>query len=378
MFFWVLIILLINAVVTFAYVASSGVDPSTVWGMLSMSFIFCVGISQAGVVFSVIMRLTKSGWGRYYSRLGEILTLSFAPVTAITFAVIYIGGMEHLFYWAAPAEHGPHGGGHVSPWLGKGLFLFRFVVTMALFYLASFIYFRKARAEERAGGSISEKANICGAFVLVFYVLANTNFAWEFGMTIIKHWESSIFAPYFWCANLLAGLCFIFLTSLYFIPRPAGEAVDKNLVHAMSKTLFGFVLLIIYLFWSQHIILWYGNLPVRTGPIVRQMSDEYGIAFRLMILTILVVPFLSLLFMRVKRSATALSVVAFILCFAVLVNRYLMVIPVYSDSRPSAVAFWAGAALVVGGVASILLSVKVFTKLFPAVTMTTGVIKKGH
>ncbi len=212
MFFWVLIILLVNGVVTFAYVASSGVDPSTVWGMLSMSFIFCVGVTQAGVVFSVIMRLAKSGWGRYYSRLGEILTLSFAPVTAVTFAVIYIGGMEHLFYWAAP--DGGHSGGHVSPWLGKGLFLFRFVVTMALFYLVSYIYFLKARAEERAGGSISEKANIWGAFVLVFYVLANTNFAWEFGMTIIRHWESSIFAPYFWCANLLAGLAFRFLASL--------------------------------------------------------------------------------------------------------------------------------------------------------------------
>jgi hypothetical protein len=299
----------------------------------------------------------------------------------VTFLVIYLGGMEHLFYWAAPvSESASHGGGHISPWLSKGLFFWRFVITMALFYIMSYIYFRIGRAEENEivdPYHKKERSNIAPALVCFFYVIVNTNLAWEFGMTIIKHWESSIFAPYYWCANLLAGTAFLFLISLRFIPRAPGEEVDKNLLDSIGKVMLGFVLLVTYMFWSQHIVIWYGNLPARTGPLFKQMSEAYGPAFTLMILMIAVVPFFALLFRRIKLSVRSLSVIAVVICFGILINRYLMIIPVYSDGDLSASAIWAGIALVIGGVSAALLSVKVFLQLFPDIPVTTGKMK-GH
>jgi hypothetical protein len=196
-------------------------------------------------------------------------------------------------------------------------------------------------------------------------------------MTIIKHWESSIFAPYYWCANLLVGTAFLFLTSLYFIPRTPGEELDKNLLDSIGKVMLGFVLLVTYMFWSQHIVIWYGNLPARTGPLFKQMSEAYGPAFTLMILMIFVVPFFALLFRRLKLSVRSLSVIAVVICFGILINRYLMIIPVYSDGDLSASVIWAGIALVIGGVSAALLSVKVFLQLFPDIPVTTGKMK-GH
>ena len=42
--------------------------------------------------------------------------------------------------------------------------------------------------------------------------------AWDFGMMIIRHWESSIFPPYYWVGNLFAGIAFLFLISCALIP----------------------------------------------------------------------------------------------------------------------------------------------------------------
>ncbi|GMR04113.1 MAG: hypothetical protein BMS9Abin23_0002 [Thermodesulfobacteriota bacterium] len=380
MLFWILIILLIHGIGSFAYAVVSAADSTTAWAMFSMSFVFLLGITQTGAAFSAIMKISKSGWGSYYSRLGEILNLSFIPVVIVMFLVIYFGGMEHLFYWAAPHAEGA-AGEHVSPWLGKGLFFWRFFITQALFYLASYIYFYRGREDERKReltGSSKGMTNIPPAFVCIFYVIANTNLAWEFGMTAIKHWESTIFAPYFWSGNLLVGTAFLFLISLHFLRRAPGIGHDKNTLDSMAKVLLGFALLVIYMFWSQHIVAWYGSVPARSGPVFKQMRGVFSPAFTLMILGVFFLPFLALLYRRFKQSANALAVVAVIIIVGMLANRYLMIIPIYTDGDVSAAANWAGVALIAGGISAALLSIKCFLLLFPEVTVTTAIVKKGH
>jgi len=382
MLFWILIILVVHGGAAFAYAVATAPDHGTAWAMFSMSFIFCLGITQTGVAFSAIMRITKSKWGMSFGRLGEILTLSFIPVVAIMFAVIYLGGMEDLFYWAAPHAEGVAAHGrHISPWLGKGLFFWRFVITTSLFYLASYVYFSMGRREEverKLLGTSKKMSNVAPAFVCFFYVIANSNLAWDFGMTAIRHWESSIFAPYFWSGNLLSGSAFLFLISLIFIARDKTEKYDKHVMDAVGKLLLGFVLLVTYMFWSQHIVIWYGGLPARTGPLFKQMRGAYGAPFVLMILAILVVPFLALLFRRLKLQLNGLVVISIVVIGGILINRYLMIVPIYSDGDISAPSAWAGIALVAAVISAALLSVKCFTLLFPDVTLSPCPVKKDH
>ena len=102
MLFWALIILLLNGIISFVYTIQTTTNTINLWALLAVNFVFFLGITQTGIVFSAIMRISKSGWGRHFSRFGEILTLSFIPVAVITFIIIYIGGVDHLFYWAHP------------------------------------------------------------------------------------------------------------------------------------------------------------------------------------------------------------------------------------------------------------------------------------
>lgn len=370
MVFWVLIVVFLNGVVSYVYGLSVADETTNLWAMLAVNYVFLAGITQAGVVFSAIMRLTKSRWGMHFARLGEVMTLSFIPAAVVMFLVIYMGGLDHLFYWAPGAHSAGHGMKHISPWLGTERFFWMNVFTIVPFYVVSYLYFRAGRVLEsglETSYDAGKRAKVLASFVLVFYIILNTNMAWDFGMTIIPHWESSIFGPFFWCANVLLGTAFLFMTATCFIPRAPGAGMNKAHLDPMGKMLTGLVLLWIYMFWSQHMVLWYVNIPGRMEPIFKQMRGNYTVIFAVMILTIFILPLGALVFKRTKLSGPGLFVVSALVCIGVWISRYLMILPVFSDGSEAVIATWPGISLIFGGVAAVLLSLIFFFRLFPEV-----------
>jgi len=384
MFFWVLILLLANGIVTFAYTASTTVEPDKVWAMYATTFLFIMGLSQFGIVFSAIMRIAKSSWGKYFNRLGEVLTLSTIPFAVITLVILIIGGTDHLFYWAPGAHGAGHGaaagGHHLSPWLNEKFFVGRYIVTWVLFYLISWVYFSGCRTEELKGPDVpglKSRLNILAGFVMFFYVWANTNLAWDYGMMIIRHWESTIFPGYFWVGNIFAGAAFLFIISFYFLKRKQGQPMEKWILDCMGKFLMGFTLTWVYMFWSQHIVIWYGDLPIRTAPHFKLMIGPFQPIFIVMILTLFIIPFLTLLQRKIKLCSASLYSVALIICIGLWINRYLMVIPVFSDGTESVFFSWTGISLTAGGIAGIFLSIIFFRKIFKNIPISTYVQGAG-
>ncbi|MBI5642554.1 MAG: hypothetical protein HY954_03655 [Deltaproteobacteria bacterium] len=384
---WILLALLANGIISFAYTVSVAPESATLWAMLSTTFLFYLGITQTGIIFSAFMRIAKSEWGKLFSRIGEILTLSFIPVAFVTFIIIYIGGTDHLFYWAkaaAPA-HGEHSAAsaahHISPWLRKDLFLWRTLISMAAFYIMSYVYFATARTEEKGHGSacIESKLNIMAGFVMFFFVATNTNTAWDFGMMIIQHWESTIFPPYYWVSNVFAGVAFLFIFGNKILAKYANIKLEhrKETLDFMGIMLLGFTLTWIYMFWSQHIVIWYGDFPALTKPLIDRMSGNYFYIFILMLVTVFLVPFLAFLYRRVKLSINALLFVAFVICIGVWISRYLMIIPVFSDGSENTFLSWTGVALILSGLSATIISFLAFLKLFPGVSITTFTEKHG-
>lgn len=364
MIFLILLAVLLNGVISFAYSVSAGGDTTVSWAILAVNFVFYLGITQTGVAFSAIMRLAKSEWGTHFSRLGEVLTLSFMPVAAIVYIILYIFGVDHIFYWANPEKF--HG--HISPWVGRGLFFWRNVIANALFYIASYLYFSSGRREEDQSHpreELKKRRNILAGVVCFFYVIANTMIAWDFGMMIIPHWDSSIFPPYFWSGTLLSGTVFVFLMSLLFTPGGPGKNMDKEILDSMGKVFMGLVLLWAYMFWSQHIVLWYANLPHMMEPVFRQMRGNFAPTFIFMVFTLFIIPFFALLFRRIKLSPNAMAIIAGLIFAGMWVSRYLMVLPIFSDGGDWIIMSWTNISLVFGGLSSTVLSLAVFFRFFP-------------
>lgn len=354
--FWLLIILFLNGIISFVNDVKATPEPTKLWAFLAVNFVFFLNVSQTGIAFSAIMRIVKSEWGRYYSRLGEILTLSFIPMAVTIFYVLYSEGIDYLFYLAP---------------LSKGSFLWRHIITMAIFYIVSYIYFRTGRIEEkgvRVTYNIKRRLNLLASMVIASFVITNTNTSWDFGMTIIPNWESSVFPPYFWVGSIYAGTAFLLIAAIMFIRPKPENSLNKEHLSPIGKLLLGYAMLWIYMLWSQYIVIWYEDLPDLTEPLFRQMGGNYRLTFFIMIVSAFALPFIALIQRGIRHSSRAMFIVASIVCIGIWTNRYLMILPVFSDGSIPIVPTWTGISLIVAGPAASLLSIIFFFILFPGVT----------
>ena len=72
-----LITIFLVGVASFVY-GLSNADVKPDFALLTVSYLFLLGVSQVGVVFTAILRLVESDWGKPWYRLAELSTLATA------------------------------------------------------------------------------------------------------------------------------------------------------------------------------------------------------------------------------------------------------------------------------------------------------------
>ncbi len=307
------------------------------FGLLIVSFLFLMGVSQAGVVFCAICRLVGAEWSKPYYRVAELSTMAFFPFAILGFLLIYYYAKEDLFYWlsASPDEH-------LSPWLNSNWLLLRQLFGLLLFYGLSTVYVVKAIRPDLAGShDVDHREVACQLYllsplVLISFVICNTFFAWDFAMMLIPHWHSTVFPIHFWFGNLYAGTA-----ALMVIPvilgrfSTAGSYFGPRQIRQLSMLITAFMLLWLYFFWAQFFVIWFGNLPHETEPLWRQMYGHYAPYYWTMMAGCFFVPFIALIFAIFNRSLLAMCIIGLGINLGIWINKYLMVIPVFSpNDRP--------------------------------------------
>ncbi|MFB3077925.1 MAG: hypothetical protein ACE1Y4_07940, partial [Lysobacterales bacterium] len=131
---WVLIGLFVLGMASLIYgLSNENIHPD--FPLFTASFLYLMGISQAGVVFCAITRLVKAQWAKPYYRLAGFSTLAFFPFAIGGFLLIYFNAKDELFYWLAASPDA-----HLSPWLNIDWLLIRNLFGLLLFYALSAIY----------------------------------------------------------------------------------------------------------------------------------------------------------------------------------------------------------------------------------------------
>lgn len=349
--FWVLITISLNGIITFTYAALTWNDTTILWALLTVNLIFYTGITQSGIIFSTVMEITRAEWGKYFSRTGEIMTISSIPIAVITFILLYVGGIEHIFYRISRVS--------------LQSFLWRNILTMTAFYSLSFIYLYKwgmRKKEIMVAEDTDRRPNIMASLVMISYVIANTNMAWDL-MAIIPGWESTIFPPYFWAGNIFSGTAFLFIVFILFRGVKPADLASEKYLNPMGKLLLGYALLWVYMYWAQYFVIWYGDIPRLTEPLFIQMRENYSSIFLIMIIAAFIIPFMTLIQKRVRCSFSTQFIVVILICIGIWINRYLMIIPLFSDGSKPIVLTWTGISIILSGLAVTFLSVIICYRL---------------
>ena len=359
--FSVLLVLFVLGLGSLAYGVTS-VDSKPDFALFTVSYLFLLGLSQSGVVFTAMLRLCNCNWGKPWYRLAELATLAYFPFAIAGFLLIIYFAKDDLFYWlhASPEDH-------LSPWLNFDFFMIRNLGAMLLFYAVAAVYARKSIRVDTAGGDPdATEGQMYGwsPIVILTFVLANTFIAWDFGMMLVPHFHSTVFPIHYWFGHVFAACAAMIAITVVMRRVDGGAHFELDNIRSLGMLITGFTLLWLYFYWAQFFVIWFGNLPQETEPIFRQMYGHYGPFFWVMIVGCFGLPLLSLLFAATKRSVLAMSLIALAINIGVWINKYLMIVPVFSpDNRPF--DHWVDIAMALGLLAGFLLALMLLAKRIP-------------
>ena len=348
--------------------ALSRADSRPDFALFTVSYLFLLGISQVGVVFSAILRIVEADWGKPWYRLAELSTLAYFPFAIVGFLLIVYYARDDLFHWwlhASPEDH-------ISPWLNINWLVIRDLGALMLFYGLAAIYAGKSLRVDRAGGDAALAIDHDDAerqmyrlspIVILAFVLCNTFIAWDFAMMLIPHWHSSVFPIHYWFGNIFAGSAAMIAIAAVMRRVDGGAHFGPYQIKSLGMLVAGFTLLWLYFFWAQFFVIWFGNLPHEAEPLWRQMEGHYAPYFWTMTVCFFL-PLLASIFAIVKRSVFGMCVVAFAINLGIWLNKYLMVMPVFSpDNRPF--DQWIDVALALGLLAGFLATIIILARRLP-------------
>ena len=336
-----------------AFVAGLVLNGVRAWQALLVNFLFFGGLAQAGVVISAIMQVTSSRWGRGLKRTAEA-TAGFFPVSFVLLLVL-LGGVAA---WA-PWVHDPVEA--KAPWLNVPFFVTRQLLGFLLLTGLSLRYvYRSLRPDigqldqsgEHPATGLSRRL-IAGwqgihrerltaqtaqdrlaPAVLIGYGWIFTLVAFDFFMSLDPHWFSTLAGGYYFIGNLFIGIAFMCLVAVWSQRELKLDAyIGRHQLHDIGKLLFGFSILWAYLFWSQYLVIWYGDLPEETEFIYHRMHGAWAPVAWTVFAMAFVIPFVVLLSRAVKTNTRGLTAIALIAFVGMWLERFILVSPSLWDGE---------------------------------------------
>ncbi len=297
------------------WLASWAILDKPPWGIFISLLALFTGMTQAPFVIAILLRTASAQWGARLYRLTAITALSFMPFAAIMLLIVLVA-RGSIIPWAA------HSTDHF--WYNPLFFVGRQIIYFGLFYGLTYMLFRTSHLKGSQGARIgNHRLMIGGLFTAVTFVLGATIFSWDLGMTLNHHYGDTIYGTYYIMTSFFAGTALVILM-MTFLNRPKGENFFTPLHYRNIASLaLALTIMCFYGWWSQFFPIWYANIPEETDAIYLRIFSRFGPAYGLMMVLVSVVPFISLLFKRVRETMRGLSLVAVSVLTGLWIQQYI-------------------------------------------------------
>ena len=332
---------------------ATGEDPARAWRAYHVNWLFWTGLSQAGVVFAASQVIVGARWSLPIRRMAEA-SAAFLPVSFVLFLVLWLGRAE-IFPWIRHPVVEPH---VKAFWLRDGFLFARDVAGLVLLQgLSAWFLTLSLRGDAAAvrgdGAAVARAEGTLARLapgIVVAYAVVMSLLAFDLVMSLAPHWLSNLLGAFFFMGAWLTGLMSLALLAIFWRAHLGLEdLVTPKTFHDLGKLCFGFSVFWAYLFFSQFLVIWYGNLPEETSFIFLRMTrpEWRGISAAMVVLVFLV-PFWGLIGVAPKRTPALLGSFAAISLAGVWVDRYVLVVPSLVQEAPSLPLGWQEGLVTVG------------------------------
>ncbi|HEX2968035.1 MAG TPA: hypothetical protein VHO46_02940 [Bacteroidales bacterium] len=313
-------------------------NPDLAWGSYLTGIYYFTELSIGAAFYLAIQYISQSGWSSAFKRIPEAMT-TWLPFAAIFFFLLYFG-MNNIYHWSHEEAVSQDALlTHKSSYLNVTFFFIRMALSFALWIFLTAMMRRLSfrqdtfdPADEAGILALFHKSEMYARILIFVLALTFSLSVFDWIMSLEPHWYSSIFAFKDFIAAFYHGTTIIAL--IVFILYRSGHFPFLNEYHLHDFARYIFILSIIwgYLWFSQFIIIWYGNIPEETQHFFYRWQGGWKIMFWLQIGLNWGVPFLILLPVQTSRRMDVILSVIIILIIGQYIDIFVEVMPAVTGS----------------------------------------------
>ena len=384
------------AVTLFKGIGMWGNNIPVAWAFGIINFVWWIGIGHAGTLISAILLLFQQKWRTSINRFAEAMTL-FAVMQAGIFPILHTG-RPWFAYWLFPYPSTNHIWPQFkSPLVWDVFAVSTYLITSLLFWylgllpdLASLRDSSTSRAARRVYGIFAlgwrGSARHWHHYKIAYLLLAglatplvlsvHTIVSWDFALSILPGWHTTIFPPYFVAGAVFSGFAMV-LTLM--IPArkflKLEHVVTLRHLESMNKVMLLTGLIVAYGYGMEHFAAWYsGPGPEHDVFYKVRAFGPYRKVYYLMLTCNVIVPQL-FWFKKIRTTLWSMWIIAVLINVGMWCERFIIVVTSLSqDFIPSNWATysptWVDIGLFIGTMGFFATLFLLFLKFLPAVAVS--------
>src|SRR5437763_499646 len=288
-----------------------GINIPIGWGFAIVNFVWWIGIGHAGTLISAILFLLNQKWRTSINRFAEAMTL-FAVACAGIFPLIHTGRPWMAFYmFQYPSTMGiwPQ---FRSPLVWDVFAVSTYGTVSLLFWFVGLIpdlATLRDRSSSRIGrvvygilamgwrGSAIHWHRYDSAYLLLaglatpLVVSVHTVVSFDFAISIVPGWHTTIFPPYFVAGAIYSGFAMVMVLA---IPIRAVYGLEDFItmrhLENMAKVMLATGLIVAYGYLMENFMAWYSAEKYERFMTLNRWAGPYALAYWALILINIVIP----------------------------------------------------------------------------------------
>ena len=249
------------------------------WALYITNFVFWVGIAHSGTLISAVLFLFRARYRTSFNRAAEAMTV-FALMVAGLFPLIHLG-RSWVFYYLIPYPNQRQLWVNFRSPLVWDVFAVGtyFTVSLVFFYVGMIPDFAAAKQHVEGtrkriytalslGWQGTQKEwrhyNMLYLFLAAFatplVASVHSVVSWDFAMSIVPGWHTTIFAPYFVAGAILSGTAMV-ITLVVPMRKSLSlhEYITDDHFESIAKILLFTSLIVTYAYIVEFGLAWYGE-----------------------------------------------------------------------------------------------------------------------
>jgi len=333
-----------------------GVNIPIAWGFAIVNFVWWIGIGHAGTLISAILLLLHQAWRQSINRFAEAMTL-FAVTCAGLYPLAHLG-RPWFFYWLVPY---PNTMGLWPQWRSP---LVWDVFAVSTYFTISLVFWFVGLIPDLATMRDRTKNRFARAIYGIFamgwrssarhwhhyeslYVLlaglatplvvsVHTVVSFDFTISILPGWHSTMFPPYFVAGAIYSGFAMVLtlaipLRKLYHLE----DLITMRHIQNMAKLMLATGVIVAYSYVIEAFISWYSTNEFERYVVINRALGPYSWLYWALIVTNLILP-QALWSARIRRSTVAIFLISISVNIGMWLERFIIVVTsLHRDFLPS-------------------------------------------